>query len=611
MPWRLNTRTVRPVLHCVSPVFEEATRPVAARPRMLRGLFLLIATLSLVLGGGRAMAQLTGFQATLDRNTISIGEQAALSVTCNNFTVPTPPQLPPIPNSQVQYVGKGSSVTILNGQVNQQTTYTYVVVPQNIGNIVIPPITVDANGRKLSTQPLMLQVVPAGQGPLGGGNPATPNQPKPAFLRLTTSRTNVFLGEIMQAEIRLYYLDGRLHQLPQLGGEGFTLGKVIQNGQGAEAVDGINYTVFSFVCTAIPNKAGDLALGPATMEFGLFGRPAGVFGTVAFQRVTLRSDSTPVTVRPLPTDGRPAEYNGAVGTFAINATASPTNVLAGDPITLRIEISGRGNVDMARLGEQKGLRDFQTYPPNSVIETDPLGQQGRVRTEWVVAPQNAAITEIPPLVFNFFDPVSGSFKSATTRPIPITVRATGTTRIGSDPKKLDTGPKPVEIAHIRPTLGVVAAPSVPLVTQPWFWAVQSIAPLIWIIAFAIRKKREASARNVDARRKKDVSRKVRDGLAEMAVLARADNVEGFFALGFRLLQEQLGERLKITASGITESVVEENLRSRGLPEEFLASCHELFGACNNVRYAPHQTTEQLQGWIPKFESVFVELQKLK
>ncbi len=611
MPWRLNTRTVRPVLHCVSPVFEEVTRPAAARPRMLRGLFLLIATLSLVLGGGRAMAQLTGFQATLDRNIISIGEQAALSVTCNNFTVPTPPQLPPIPNSQVQYVGKGSSVTIINGQVNQQTTYTYVVVPQNIGNIVIPPITVDANGRKLSTQPLMLQVVPAGQGPLGGGNPATPNQPKPAFLRLSTSRTNVFLGEIMQAEIRLYYLDGRLHQLPQLGGEGFTLGKVVQNGQGAEVVDGINYTVFSFVCTAIPNKAGDLALGPATMEFGLFGRPAGVFGTVAFQRVTLRSDSTPVTVRPLPTAGRPAEYNGAVGTFAINATASPTNVLAGDPITLRIEISGRGNVDMARLGEQKGLRDFQTYPPNSVTETDPLGQQGRVRTEWVVAPQNAAITEIPPLVFNFFDPVSGSFKSAMTRPIPITVRATGTTRIGSDPRKLDSGPKPVEIAHIRPTLGVVSAPSVPLVTQPWFWAVQSIAPLIWIIAFAVRKKREASARNVDARRKKDVSRKVRDGLAEMAVLARADNVEGFFALGFRLLQEQLGERLKITASGITESVVEERLRGRGLPEEFLASCHELFGACNNVRYAPHQTTEQLQGWIPKFESVFVELQKLK
>lgn len=592
-------------------MFEEATSPAAARPRMLRGLFLFIAALSMVLGANRAFAQIPGLQATLDRNPISIGEQAVLSVACNNFTLPTPPQIPPVPNSQVQIAGSSRNMTISGGQVNQQTTYSYVVTPQNIGNIVIPAITVDAGGRKLSTQPLTLQVVPAGQSQLGGGNPGAANQPKPAFLRLTASRTNVFLGEIMQAEIRLYYLDGRLHQLPQLGGEGFTMGKVVQNGQGVETVDGINYTVFSFVCTAIPNKAGDLALGPATMEFGLYGRPAGVFGTVAFQRVTLRSDSTPVTVRPQPTTGRPAEYNGAVGAFAINATASPTNVLVGDPITLRIEISGRGNVDMARLGEQKGLQDFQTYPPNSVVETDPLGQQGRVRTEWVVAPQNAAITEIPPLVFNYFDPVSGTYKSAMSRPIPITVRPTGSTQIGSDPKKLDTGPKPIEIAHIRPTLGVLSTPSVPWVTQSWFWMVQSVAPLIWLTAFTIRKRREASHRNVDARRKKDVSRKVREGLAEMAALARADNAEAFFALGFRLLQEQLGERLKITASGITESVVEEKLRSRGLPGEFLASCHELFGACNNVRYAPHQTTEQLQGWIPKFEAVFFELQKLK
>lgn len=577
---------------------------------MLRGLLLVLTTLAFVLGPKSALAQLPGIQATLDRNTVSVGEQVVLSITCNNFTLPVPPQLPPIPNSQIQGLGTARSMSIINGQVNQQATYSYALTPLNIGNITIPAITVDANGRKLSTQPLVLQVIPAGQGGMGNDG-TTPGQPKPAFLRLYTSRTNVFLGEIMQAEIRLYYLDGRLHQMPQLGGEGFTLGKVIQNGQGVETVDGINYTVFSFVCTVIPTKAGNLGLGPATMEFGLYGRPAGVFGTVAFQRVTLRSDSTPVTVRPLPTEGRPTEFNGAVGTFGIEATAGPTNVLAGDPITLRIRISGRGNVDMAKLGEQPGLRDFQTYPPNTRSQTDALGQQGEVLTEWIVAPQNAAITEIPPLVFNYFNPATGQYESAKTAPIPIKVRPAGATQIGSDPKKLDSGPKPLEIAHIRPTMGAVYVPSPPLILQPWFWAVNAIAPLVWFIAFCIRKRREALERNVDARRKKDVSKKVREGLAEMNVLAKADKVEEFFALGFRLLQEQLGERLKITASGITESIVDERLRARGLPEEFLARCHELFDACNNVRYAPHQTAAQLQEWIPKFESVFVELQKLK
>jgi hypothetical protein len=108
-----------------------------------------------------------------------------------------------------------------------------------------------------------------------------------------------------------------------------------------------------------------------------------------------------------------------------------------------------------------------------------------------------------------------------------------------------------------------------------------------------------------------VARVVRDGLVELRRLAAENQPEPFFAGLFRLLQEQLGERLDLPASAITEAVIEERLRPRGVPEQVLAGVQELFQSCNLARYAPVRTSQELAALIAKLEATLRELQLLE
>jgi hypothetical protein len=119
------------------------------------------------------------------------------------------------------------------------------------------------------------------------------------------------------------------------------------------------------------------------------------------------------------------------------------------------------------------------------------------------------------------------------------------------------------------------------------------------------------ANNPRLRRRRQVAQIIRQGLLELRQLAADKKSDEFFATMFRLLQEQLGERLDLPASAITEAVIEEHLRPRGVPEATLAPLHELFQACNLARYAPIRTSQELAAIIPKLEAMIHDLQAVK
>jgi hypothetical protein len=151
----------------------------------------------------------------------------------------------------------------------------------------------------------------------------------------------------------------------------------------------------------------------------------------------------------------------------------------------------------------------------------------------------------------------------------------------------------------------------PLVQQPWFLALQAVPVLAWLSAAGWRRRTELLANNPRLRRRRQVAQVIRHGLLELRQLASANKSDDFFATLVRLLQEQLGERLDLPASAITEAVIEERLRPRGVPEATLASLHELFQTCNLARYAPIKTSQELAAIIPRLEAVLRDLQAVK
>jgi len=141
--------------------------------------------------------------------------------------------------------------------------------------------------------------------------------------------------------------------------------------------------------------------------------------------------------------------------------------------------------------------------------------------------------------------------------------------------------------------------------------VQSLPALAFLGAVVWRKRTDSLANNPRLRRQRKVQQILRDGLSDLKKFADAKKSDEFFATLFRLLQEQIGERLDLPASAITEAVVDERLKSRGVPEATLSGLHELFQTCNLARYAPVKNSQALAAMIPKLESALNELQKVK
>ena len=119
------------------------------------------------------------------------------------------------------------------------------------------------------------------------------------------------------------------------------------------------------------------------------------------------------------------------------------------------------------------------------------------------------------------------------------------------------------------------------------------------------------AHNPRLRRQRQVDVLVGEGLSTLKKLAAENKSEEFFATLFHLLQEQLGERLDLPASAITEAVIDERLRPRGAPDALLSSLHELFQTCNFARYAPAGTSRELAAHIPKLEAALTGLKAVK
>ena len=334
--------------------------------------------------------------------------------------------------------------------------------------------------------------------------------------------------------------------------------------------------------------------------------PFNMFQQTEERRVTLPAESEKLAALPLPKANVPPSFNGAVGSYSMSVSVGPTNVAIGDPVTVRVQLSGRGALDALALPEQKAWRDFKTYPATAKVDTtDPLGLQGTKTFEQVVVPQNAEIKELPPVSFSFFDPDQKSYRTLTQPAVALVVRPSASApppTVASARTGQDNPPPAQDIVPIKQSLGTVAHASPPLLLQTWFLGLQGVPLLAWLSAVVWRKRTESLANNPRLRRQRQVAQIVREGLVQLRRLAEEKRSEEFFATLVRLLQEQLGERLDLPASAITEAVIEEHLRPRGVPDAVLTPLHELFQTCNLARYAPVKSSQELAAIVPEVEA---------
>lgn len=570
------------------------------------------------------------FTASLDRDTITLGEQATLTLTFeggqpqNNLTIPSVPGLQ-IENPQNLNTGFALSLgTQSASSISIKISVT--VTPQREGEFTIPAITANVGGQQLSTEPLKLVVTRANAPSTAAVNSGN----EVAFLKIIFPKDKVYVGQTTVARLELFLRedvqDLRGFQLTGSDTDGFSTGKLVefQNQRRRVQLGNHAYTVIPLAIPLTVVKTGALTLGPFTASavIVLPGQNQGgdpffrqFFNQGEQKQVTLATESVAVDSLPLPTAGQPANFTGAVGSYTMTATAGPTTVTVGDPITVRVQISGRGALDSLTLPTQDAWHNFKTYPPTAKTQTgDQFGFQGTKTFEQIISPLNSDVHELPPLAFSFFNPDDGQYHTLTHAAVPLVVHAAGASPMPTMAATQNTAPEnqsPPDILPIKDNLGTLEKAGPPLVVRPAFLAVQSLPVLAFLAAFIWRKRADNLANNPRLRRQRAVAQIIASGLDDLKKYAAANQPEEFFATLFRLLQEQLGERLDCPASAITENVVDEHPVLRGATPALLDALREQFQLCNQARYAPVRGTSELNSVAAQFEKVIRELQEVK
>jgi hypothetical protein len=570
------------------------------------------------------------FTTSLDRESVIVGETVVLTLKFEGVSPKGMPSLPQIPGLQA-LGGVSSSVNSSFGPegMSSSTSYSVNLLTQRAGEFVIPPLAVEIDGQKLQSQPIKLKVLQ--------NDPNAPAQDlseRLAFLSLSLPKKEMFVGEVLPVELRLYLRGDVLKisdpQIPPLRGDGFTASKFVQGERYARRVGNNQFTIIPILTVLTPIKDGQLtldALNGSVMVYRQAGggrRQINPFDIDSFfggppmeqQQIPLAIEQQTINVRPLPAENVPPGFNGAVGNYTMTFSAGPTNVAVGDPITVKVQISGHGNLDALSIPEQPEWRDFKTYPATSKIDThDPLGVQGTKSFEQIIVPQNSDIKTLPALSFSYFDPDQKAYRLLTQPAVALMVRpsasaAPPTVALPSRTSQ-ENAPPAQDIVEIKRQFGPLAQVTTPLILRPWFLAMQGVPILAWASLLVLRRRIDNLANNPRLRRQRYVAQVVRQGLNDLRRHAAANDSDSFFETLSHLLQDQLGERLDVPASAITEAVVEENLEPRGVPESTLGPLRELFQTCNLARYAPIKSSQELAAIIPKAEAVLRSLQEVK
>ena len=332
--------------------------------------------LAVMNGGGAARA--ASFTASLDRDTIALGEQATLTLRFDGDAPQNPPQLSEIPGLKSGYVGRQSMDLNINGVASSIVTFTYAVMPTKTGEFTIPLAATVAGGNSVSATPVKLTVTTASAPTAAAVNSGN----EIAFLKLAFPKPKIYVGESAMARLELYLRDDVQNfgnfQLTGSPADGFSAGQVaeLQNQRRRVQVGNRVYTVIPYAVPLTAVKTGPLVLGAFTGNVGVVlpsqyegGDPfSRMFNQGEQKQVTLATDPVNVESLPLPEQGRPANFTGAVGDFTMTASVGPTNVTVGDPVTVRVQISGRGALDSVQMPDQSALQNFKIFQPTAKTE---------------------------------------------------------------------------------------------------------------------------------------------------------------------------------------------------------------------------------------------------
>lgn len=538
--------------------------------------------------------------AEVDRTTLSTGETLLLTVTASSTSIldAPRPQMPHLQGFNVVGTSTSSQISIINGTTTSQVVYLYQLQPYEVGALIIEPITLTVGGQTYSTQPIAVQVSQGSSAPAAADAAASPSSnARPAvtaedlsgqdlFVEALVDNPAPYVGEQVTYTFRFYTAVSSWNQ-PQYQPPAFTgfWSEPQQDQQEYRAQAGSRiYRVTELRTILFPSVVGPVTIEPARLVI-----PGGFFS----RGQTLQTKPVELNVQPLP-PGAPDGFAGAVGQFSLQAAMDATSGAVNEPLTWRVTLSGRGNLNAAPDPAWPEIDGWRSFESEATLHTEVRdGELVGTRTyERLLVPSVQGEYTLPALQYAYFDPATGQYQVIQTESIAVSIAAgdpgaagyqvpaTGENQVPADPGQ------PVEqlasdIRHLKPVPDHLGVSDEPLAMSGLYWAAWAF-PLVGAAGFfAWQRRQRFLENNLGIARSSQARRKARKALAQ----ARKQKGSALHAAG-QILTAYLADKLNQPVAGLTHQALAGLLAQRGLPSDLVERVDVLLVTSDLGRFAP-------------------------
>jgi len=599
-------------------------QPVVIQRFWLVAFMATLALLASCWAASPALAEQQLTTASLDPQQIILGQSTTLTVTLTG-SQPLQFNMPQVEGLEFGMLGQSHRVEIMNGAILTSTSLIIRVTPQTAGIFTIPGLTPQS-------QPLILRVSPDnGSGASGtarsstvpGALLGTPNAEGirmaadgAAFVKLVLPKRDVYVGESVPVEIEVGARDGfaRPNGLPTLTSSEFTLNNLTRQPENYQKViDGKPYTVFTWHSEIAAVKPGKFTLSldvPFTVRIrtrpsrdsaieDALGDPflQNFFGATVQKDITVSSPSSDLAVLALPTEDQPKNFTGAVGQFSIASDVSATAAAAGDPLTLRLHVTGTGNFDRVDSPMLEHVDGWKTYPPKSSFKGSEATGKGEKTFEQPIIASKPGAQTLPGLDFSYFNPTTKHYETARSAPLQLSISpsladsslsAPQAPAPTAGPNKSPANPPPVGLRPDHATESDSVGTLVPLYARPLFLAIPALLALGFIGTWlALRRSAVSRGRSQYAN-----SKAINRILQDLEAASRARDATLFFNIARSALTGSLAARWQLAAADVTLDEVDARLGNEG------AEIREILALADEANYSGHEmTSTDFQRWI--------------
>ena len=533
------------------------------------------------------------------------------------------------------YTSTSSSTSFVNGKRTSsfEQTYTYMLMAQKEGTFTIGPATVKVDGENIQSNGVRIQVLPedevapdgTGGAPDGRGNSRQSASGNPGsqsgqggsvssenlFVRTIASKTRVHEQEALMVTYKLYFANVDVAQLtnntklPEFTG---FLKQELEQGEiqtELEHYNGRNYqTAVLYRTILYPQHSGDIKIDPANFEAVLRvqvqQRPRSIFDDFfgSYTNVTrmLTAPGVTIHVAALP-GGKPAGFSGGVGRFTLTPTISQTELQTNDAVTIRLDISGSGNMKLLKTPAIEWPEGFEPYDPKVTnnFNTTTAGVSGTKSIEYLAIPRSAGEYTIPAVHFSYFDIDEKKYKTLSTPEYTIRVKrgAGEPSAAGEQPsgvvsytQKEDIKQLGSDIRYIDTKLVESRKTKVESYSYRYLWLWYVIPLIIAMVLLVVLRKQIKEAADITRMRYKHANKVAQKRLKAAAAALKANDKDHFYEEIERAAWTYLSDRLSIPTADLNKENIASILRQKGVAEERIQEVMSVLSTAEFARYAP-------------------------